>query len=207
MEQIFVAFASEPSLEAIRAAIRRGLEALGISLPTGRRIFLQPACPWAHPRFAPHAFTPVALLEALRSLFIDCSIIVGAGSLPGFPARYAMQQAGYGDWARRHRIPLIPLDEVFDGQASRWPDLLRGIDLWIALPRLTGSGFLGFAGAARHHMFLLNPTEHLHAYPRLPEVILQTLQEHPPHLIILDATQVLHRGGSWQASPLRSRSW
>jgi uncharacterized protein (DUF362 family) len=202
MERIFMACVPEPSSEAFRAAIRRGLEALGIYLPAGRRVFLQPACPWAHPRFAPHAFTPVALLEALRSLFIDCSIVVGAGSLPGFPARYAMQQAGYGAWARRHRIPLIPLDEVFDGQASRWPDPLRGIDLWIALPRLTGSGFLGFAGSARHHMFLLNPIEHLHAYPRLPEVIIQTLQEHPPHLIILDATQVLHRGGELAGEPL-----
>ncbi|MBO9361476.1 MAG: DUF362 domain-containing protein [Thermoflexus sp.] len=154
------------------------------------------------PASPPHAFTPVALLEAVRSLLADGSVVVGTGSLPGFPARYAMQQAGYEGWARRHHIPLIPLDEVFAGKAPCWPDLLQDIDLLIALPRLTGSGFLGFAGATRHHMFLLNPAAHLRAYPRLPEAILQILQDHPPHLIILDATQVLHRGGELAGKPL-----
>jgi hypothetical protein len=53
MEQIFVTYVPKSSSEALGAAIRRGLEALGIALPNGRRVLLQPACPWAHPRFAP----------------------------------------------------------------------------------------------------------------------------------------------------------
>lgn len=205
MDRIFVAqvFASSP--EDLRNAIRRGMEALGISFPTHRRILIQPACPWAHPRFAPHAFTPLALLEAVRSLFSGNSLIVGASSLPGFPSRYTMKQAGYWAWARRHRIPMWPLDEM-PGQGSgseiRMPQVVHEADVLIALPRLTGSGFLGFAGAARHHMFLLSPFDHLGAYPRLPEVLIDSLTVRPPDLIILDATQVLHRGGELAGEPV-----
>lgn len=205
MERIFVAHVSASSPEDLRNAILRGMKALGIPLPTQRRILVQPACPWAHPRFAPHAFTPLALLEAVRVLFSDNSLIIGASSLPGFPSRYAMKQAGYWAWARRYRIPMWPLDETPDHQPGarlQVPHTVREAEWLIALPRLTGSGFLGFAGAARHHMFLFSPSDHLQAYPRLPEAMVDGLAVRPPDLIILDATQVLHRGGELAGEPL-----
>ncbi len=91
MDRIFIARVSALSPEELRGAIQRGMKALGIALPTHRRILIQPACPWAHPRFAPHAFTPLVLLEAVRSLFSGNSLIIGASSLPGFPSRYTMR--------------------------------------------------------------------------------------------------------------------
>ena len=205
MDRIFVARVSALSPEELRSAIQRGMKALGIALPTHRRILIQPACPWAHPRFAPHAFTPLALLEAVRVLFSGNSLIVGASSLPGFPSRYTLKRAGYSAWARRHGIPLWPLDEMPgppSGSEMRASQIVREADGVIALPRLTGSGFLGFAGAARHHMFLLSPSDHLQAYPRLPEALIDSLTVRPPDLIILDATQVLHRGGELAGDPL-----
>ncbi len=205
MDRIFIAHVPNPSPESFQATIWRGLKALDVSIPKGRRVFLQPACPWAHPRFAPHAFTPLALLEAIRAVLADTSLTLGGSSLPGFPTRYAFKQAGYISWARRHRIPWVPLD-VYPTQPSG-DDLplaapIREADLLIALPRLTGSGFLGFAGAARHHMFLLPPYEHLRAYPLLPEAIVNGIRIRPPDLIVLDATVVLHRGGELSGEPL-----
>ncbi len=205
MARIFVAHVSASSPEELRNAIQRGLKTLGISLPVDRRVLIQPACPWAHPRFAPHAFTPIALLEAVRSLLANNSLIISAGSLPGFPSRYAMRQAGYLAWARHHRIQAWPLDEI-SVQTPKGglgvPDVVHEADMLVALPRLTGSGFLGFAGAARHHMFLLSPSDHLQAYPHLPEAIVDSLTIHPPDLILLDATQVLHRGGELAGEPI-----
>jgi len=205
MDRVFVAQVSTSSPEDLRNAIQRGMRALELSLPTHRRILIQPACPWAHPRFAPHVFTPLPLLEAVRALFSGNSLIVGAGSLPGFPSRYTMKQAGYWAWARHHRIPMWPLDEAPSQRSEsgiRMPQVVHETDMLIALPRLTGSGFLGFAGAARHHMFLLSPSDHLQAYPRLPEVLIDSLRIRPPDLIILDATQVLHRGGELAGEPV-----
>lgn len=86
MERIFVAYVPASSPEDVKHAIHRGIQALGIPVPARRRILIQPACPWAHPRFAPHAFTPLALLEAVRVLFSDNVLVIGASSLPGsFP--------------------------------------------------------------------------------------------------------------------------
>jgi len=205
MERIFIAHVPEPSPEALEDAIRRGVKALGIALPAHRRVLVQPACPWAHPRFAPHAFTSPSLLEAVRRVFTDNALVVGAGSLPGFPARYSLKQAGYSAWARRHGIPIWPLDEMpgrRSGAEPPVPDAVREADMVVALPRLTGSGFLGFAGAARHHMFLLAPSDHLQAYPRLPEALVDSLTVRPPDLIILDALRVLHRGGELAGEPI-----
>ncbi|MCS7350779.1 DUF362 domain-containing protein [Thermoflexus sp.] len=205
MERIFVAYVPASSPEDVKHAIHRGIQALGIPVPARRRILIQPACPWAHPRFAPHAFTPLALLEAVRVLFSDNVLVIGASSLPGFPSRYALKQAGYWAWARRHRVPLWPLDErpaQRSGEEALVPQGVREADGLIALPRLTGSGFLGFAGAARHHLFLLSPSSHLQAYPRLPEALIDALTVRPPDLIVLDATQVLHRGGELAGEPI-----
>ncbi|WP_376791025.1 DUF362 domain-containing protein [Thermoflexus sp.] len=205
MERIFIAHVPAASAETLRNAIQRGIEALGLTVPRHRRIFVQPHCPWAHPRFAPHAFTPPSLLESLRVLFFDNSLELGTSSLPGFPSRYAMKRAGYFRWARSHGLALWPLDEALGRRSAEGlqvPDVVRQADMLIALPRLTGSGFLGFAGAARHHMFLFSPSDHLQAYPRLPEALVDGLTVRPPDLILLDATQVLHRGGELAGEPV-----
>ena len=205
MYSVFVAHLPAPTTEALKDGLRRGLAALGRSLPQGRRIFVQPACPWAHPRFAPYAFTSLQFMDAIYDVFQGNTLQFGTNALPGFPARYGFQQAGYARWARRRKTALLPLDEVTyipDADGIRWPHPVVESDLLIALPKLSGSGFLGLAGAMRHHMFLLSPQDHLSAYPDLPEKMLRWSTVRPPDLIVMDAVHVTHRGGEVSGEPL-----
>ena len=57
MEQVHVVECATYDPRAIETGIRAAAKALQVAFPEGQMALIHPACPWAHPRFAPHAFT------------------------------------------------------------------------------------------------------------------------------------------------------
>ncbi len=206
MEQVYLVNCDQYDPQAIAAGIRTASRALGVALPKDQAVFLHPGCPWAHPRFAPHAFTHPAVVEGAALTLSGNTFTIATNSLPGFPTRYSYREAGYIELARRLKAGLVGVDEVpteivrlgadaaVDKEAAL-PRLALKTAFTIALPKLTGSTFIPFAAAIRHHQSLLQDRAQVQGHHRLSAKMVDLLAAALPDLIVVDAILATHQGG------------
>ncbi len=213
MEHIYIADCPRYDSRAIETIIRTAAKAFGVVLPQDRQVLLHPACPWAHPRFAPHAFTDAAVVQGAALALAGNSLTIATNSLPGFPTRYSYRHARYGELARRLPAKLVALDEastqtvklppgsVVDTQVAL-PRLALKSGFTAALPKLTGSTYVSFAGAIRHHQSLLQDDAQLRSHHRLHTKMVDLIGAAPPDLIVVDAISATHKGGELSGLPV-----
>lgn len=197
----------------ITDGIRRACETLGVPLPSRGRVFLHPACPWAHPQYAPACFTHPEVLRGMAHALTGVSLTLGTNSLPLFPTRYSYRKAGYTTLARQLGARLVSLDqedhETADANRAaeghsplRLPTILKTADFSVTLPKLRGSCYVGLAASLRHLHSLLPPTDQLSEHHRLPEITLELVPLVSFHLIVVDAIQASNRGGEVAGEPI-----
>ena len=213
MERVYIADCSRYDAQVVEAGIRAASEALGVVLPQGQPVLLHPACPWAHPRFAPLAFTNPAVIEGAALALTGNTLTIATNSLPGFPTRYSYRKAGYVDLAHRLGAKLVAVDEastqtvqlraesVVDKEAAL-PEIALKAGFTVALPKLTGSTFVSFAGAIRHHQSLLQDDAQIRGHHRLHAKMVDLLEAAPPDLIVVDAITATHKGGELSGQPI-----
>lgn len=206
MEQVYIVDCAEYNSETIAAGIRAAATALGVPWPQEQEVLLHPACPWAHPRFAPHAHTHPAVLSGAAAALTGNPLTIATNSLPGFPTRYSYRQAGYVKLSQQLGAQLVALDEAatqvvqlredagVDKKVALPKPALQA-DFTVALPKLTGSPFVSFAGAIRHHQSLLQDDAQAAGHQRLHTKMVDLLAAAPPDLIVVDAIAALHQGG------------
>jgi uncharacterized protein (DUF362 family) len=213
MERVYLVRCNQYDPPTIAAGIRSAANGLGVALPQGQPALLHPACPWAHPRFAPHAFTHPAVIEGVALALSANPLTIATNSIPDFPTRYSYRQAGYVQLAQRLHAKLVALDEaatrtvalrpdsVVDKEAAL-PKVILEAAFTVALPKLTGSTFIPFAGAIRHHQSLLQQQAQTQGHHRLPDKMVDLLAATPPKLIVVDAIQAAHDGGELSGKPV-----
>lgn len=216
MERVFLVDCSRYDPRAMERGIRTAAEALGIHFPRGQEVLIHPDCPWAHPRFAPNAFTHPALIEAAASVLTGNDLTVATNSLPGFPTRYSYRKAGYVELSQRLRARLVAIDEVstetvqlrensvVDKQAAL-PEIALRATFTVAMPKLTGSTFVSLAGAIRHHQSLLQDDAQVQGHHRLHTKMVDLLSAALPDLIVVDAVVATHKGGELSGLPVELR--
>ncbi len=213
MERVYLVQCDRYNPQVIADGIVAAAQALEISLPHNQSVWLHPSCPWAHPQFAPHAFTSPAVLEGVMLALPGNTFTIATSSLNGFPTRYSYQKAGYVNLARRTSARLLALEELPTSQVSTSPDAVvdKKVSLpkWIqtglftvALPKLTGSTFLPYAGALRHHLSLFSWPTQIQNHHRLPTKLVDLLHIAPPNLIVVDAIHATHEGGELSGRPV-----
>jgi uncharacterized protein (DUF362 family) len=213
VEQVYIVDCAQYDPQAIETGIRTAAEALGVILPRDQTVLIHPACPWAHPRFAPNAFTSPGVIEGTALALAGNTLTIATNSLPGFPTRYSYRKAGYVDLAHRLGARLVAVDEtptqivqlseesVVDKQAAL-PGIALKADFTVALPKLTGSTFVSFACAIRHHQSLLQDDAQVQGHHRLHAKMVDLLQAALPDLIVVDAITATHRGGELSGQPV-----
>jgi len=213
MEKVYIADCSRYDAQVVEVGIRAASAALGVALPQDQPVLLHPACPWAHPRFAPHAFTPPAVIEGAALALSGNALTIATNSLAGFPTRYSYRKAGYTELAQQLGARLVAVDEeptetvqlradtVVDKQAAL-PRLARKAAFTLALPKLTGSTFVSFAGAIRHRQSLLQDQAQVQGHHRLHTKMVDLLAAAPPDLIVVDAITAAQKGGELSGQPV-----
>ena len=206
MDQVYIVDCAQYDPRTIETGIRTAAEALGVTLPHDQTVLIHPACPWAHPRFAPNAFTHPDVIEGTALALAGNTLTVATNSLPGFPTCYSYRKAGYVNLTHRLGAKLVAIDEtstqtvqlrenaVVDKEAAL-PKIALQADFRVALPKLTGSTFVSFAGAIRHHQSLLQDDAQIREHNRLHTKMVDLLEAAPPDLIIVDAITATHKGG------------
>lgn len=212
MDQVYLVACETYDAERIQAGVKAAAQALGVALPERGEALLHATCPWAHPRYAPAAHTTPAVIEGVGRALAGTTLALGGNSVPDFPTRYSFRHAGYEALARRLGARLLPFDEAPTRSVTvTSPGVLSGSIVvpaatrdafTVALPRLTGSTYLPFAGAMRHLHSLLPKAGQLEQHHRLPEKLIDLLPATTPNLIVVDAIQALHRGGELSGEPV-----
>lgn len=213
MDKVYIVDCAQYDPRTIETGIRIAAEALGVALPQDQKVLMHPACPWAHPRFAPHAFTHPDVIEGAALALAGNTLTIATNSLPGFPTRYSYRKAGYVDLAHRLGAKLVAIDEtptqtvqlseesVVDKEAVL-PRIALRATFTVALPKLTGSTFVSFAGAIRHHQSLLQDHAQIREHHRLHTKMVDLLGAALPGLIVVDAITATHKGGELSGQPV-----
>jgi uncharacterized protein (DUF362 family) len=210
MTSVYLASCERYDADLIAGHVRAASAALGVSLPTNGTTLVHASLPWAHPRYAPDAHTHPAVIEGIvRSL--AGGVTVGAQSLPGFPTRYSFAKAGYDKLARRIGTRLVAFDEGefrpvssprSQGSTIPLPGLRLDAPFTVAAPRISGSGYLPFAGALRQLYSLLPADVQLAEQHHMSDLIAVLAAVAAPSLIVVDAVQPLHQGGELSGEPV-----
>jgi uncharacterized protein (DUF362 family) len=211
MEKVYLLDVPQYEPGKIAAAVKKAATELNVSWEQKSAVLLAD-CPWAHPKYAPHAHTNPQFVEGVAEAFKEAKITLAANSLTGFPTRYSFRHAGYGPVASRLKAQLVPLDEVATqtvalqngkvSQEAKLPSMWMEAGLRVAMPKLRQSTLVPFAGALRLFPALLPQKDQLAENHRLPEKMVDLLSAVPVDLIVVDAIQVLHKGGELSGLPL-----
>ncbi len=190
------------------ALIAQGLKKASMELNIGleqKSAVLLADCPWAHPKYAPFSYTHPGLIEGVAQALEPAAITIAANSLPGIPTRYSLNYAGYGTLVSHLKGKLIPLDEAVNRKVSiesgkvisqvKLPAVWLNASFRVAMPKLRQSTLVPFAGVLRQMQTLLAQNDQLKECHRLPEKMVDLIASTPLDLIVVDAIQVLHRGG------------
>ena len=204
---VYVASCDRYDPESIAGHVRKAADALGVTLPGSGSVLLHPSCPLAHPRFAPDAVTNPAVVEGAARSVSGASLTLATASLPGFPTRYSLGRAGYDRLAGRLRATKAAFDEgpyvpVPSAPALALPRSWVDASFRIALPRLTGSAYLPFAGALRQLFGLLPAGTQSAEHHRMVETIGSLVLAARPDLVVVDAITATHRGGEPSGWPV-----
>ncbi len=211
MEKVYIINAQNYDPQEIAGAVSKAAETLNVSLKK-ESVVLLADCPWAHAKYAPHAHTHPQFVNGVASAFKNANLKIVANSLTGFPTGYSFRFAEYGPIASQLKAQLIPLEEaatqklaIKNGKVisnAKLPSLWMNAGLRVAMPKLRQSTLVPFAGALRQLQTLLPQGEQLNESHRLPEKMIDLLSAAPLDLIVVDAIQVLHKGGELSGLPL-----
>jgi uncharacterized protein (DUF362 family) len=211
VEKIYLLNIEKYNPEHISTGLHMAARALGVSLEQKSAVLLAD-CPWAHPKYAPHAHTNPQFIEGVADALKPATLTIAANSLPGFPTRYSFKHTGYASLSSRLNTRLLPLDEaatrgvtIKDGkttQNAKLPVAWLDASFRVLMPKLRQSTLVPFAGALRQLQALLPQNEQLNESHRLPEKMIDLLSAAPVDLIVVDAIQVLHKGGEVSGQPL-----
>ena len=211
MEKVYLLAVPQYDPTQIAQAVKQAAAELGVKWE-GKSAVLLADCPWAHPKYAPHAHTHPEFVKGVAQAFPKAALTIAANSLPGYPTRYSFRNTGYAPVASQLSAQLIPLDEaatrkvaVPNGKvmtAARLPSVWLNAGLRVAMPKLRQSTLVPFAGVMRQFQSLLPQPDQLADSHRLPEKMADLLPAVPVDLIAVDAIQVLHRGGEVSGVPL-----
>ena len=81
MEQVYIVDCAQYDPRLIETGIRSAAKAHGITLPQDQQVLIHPDCPWAHPRFAPHAFTHPGVIEGTAAALAGNALTIAANAL------------------------------------------------------------------------------------------------------------------------------
>jgi uncharacterized protein (DUF362 family) len=210
MSSVYLASCDRYDAAEIARHVGIAANALGVVLPRDGGLLLQPSLPWTHPRYAPDAHTHPAVLEGVARACEGATVSIGARSLAGFPTRYSFGRAGYDKLARGIGARLIAFEEddhretPLPGTGDRFPLPASRLDasFSVAIPRLSGSTYLPFAGALRLGYNLLPADLQLAEQHRMRELVGKVATAAASSLIVVDAIQALHRGGELSGEPV-----
>jgi uncharacterized protein (DUF362 family) len=204
MEKVYILNIPKYDPALITQGLKKAAAELNVSLKHKSAILLAD-CPWAHPKYAPDAHTHVSLIQGVAQALEPADITIAANSLTDIPTRYSFRHAGYDGLASHLKAKLIPLDEaatrkvvVENGKvltSGKMPAAWLNSAFRVAMPKLRQSTLVPFAGVLRQMQTLLTQREQLKDCHRLPEKMADLVSAVPLDLIVVDAIQVLHKGG------------
>ena len=211
MERVYLAECRSYDAAEAKEGIRDALDALGVRLPHGKMVFVKPNCVWAHPKYAPAAFTNPQIVKAVVGLLADNEIVVGENSLAGIPTRYSYRKAGYNKLAKEESFKLIAIDEAPTTRVKlergavhsdvALPNYFLQSSFFVSLPKLKTSTYVPFTAALKLNLGLLQDGEMVWKHHRLAEKVVDLLEVANPDLIIVDAIEVGDGGGSLTCFP------
>ncbi len=191
--KVYLAICEWHNAVEITRVLARAEDALGLSVSRSASVFIQPDCPWAHPRFAPAASTPAPMLAGIAKWLHGASLSVGACSLPGFPTRYTYKQLGYPALAKQYGFRLLAIDETrahpATGSEKALPSAYLRAATRITLAKMRPSAYLSFAGAMKGLLGLLQPADQAAAHQSLPERLADLALAARPTLVIGEAIE------------------
>jgi uncharacterized protein (DUF362 family) len=204
MEKVYLLNVPKYDPAQIAHGLKKAASELNVSLQRKSAVLLAD-CPWAHPKYAPNSHTHPGLIQGVAEALEPAAITIAANSLPGIPTRYSLKYAGYGTLAAHIKGRLRPLDEAADRKveikggkvmtSARLPAVWLNADFRVAVPKLRQSTLVPFAGVLRQMQTLLTQNVQLKECHRLPEKMVDMIASTPLDLIVVDAIQVLHKGG------------
>ncbi len=211
MERVYLAECRSYDAAEAEECIRDALDALGVQLPHGKTVFVKPNCVWAHPKYAPAAFTNPQIVKAIVRLLADNEIVIAENSMAGIPTRYSYRKAGYHKLAKEEGFKLIAIDEAPTMRVRlergtvhsdiALPDHFLQSSFFVSLPKLKTSTYLPFTGALKLNLGLLQDGEMVWEHHRLAEKLVDLLEVASPDLVIVDAIEVGEGGGSLTCLP------
>lgn len=204
MERVYLLNIPKYDPAQIEQALRKAAAELNVSLKQPTAVLLAD-CPWAHPKYAPNAHTQPEFIQGVAKALEPAAITIVANSLTDIPTRYSFRHAGYGALASHLNGRLIALDEaggrkviVGGGKVlsmAKLPTVWLSAPFRVAMPKLRQSTLVPFAGVLRQLQTLLPQKAQLRDSHRLPEKMVDLIGAAPVDLIVVDAIQVLHKGG------------
>jgi uncharacterized protein (DUF362 family) len=204
MEKVYLLDIPKYEPARIAAGLKKAAAELKVPLEQKSAILLAD-CPWANPKYAPDAHTHPGLIEGVAQALAPATLRLAVNSLPDIPARYSCKYAGYGRLSSGLKIGLAPLNEaahkkitVENGKvltAAKLPGVWLNAPFRVAMPKLRQSTLVPFAGVLRQMQTLLTQAEQTKDCHRLPERMADLIACTPLDLIVVDAIQVLHKGG------------
>lgn len=211
MERVYLAECRSYDAAEAEEGIRDAIDALGVQLPHGKTVFVKPNCVWAHPKYAPAAFTNPQIIKAIVRLLADNEIVVGENSLAGIPTSYSYRKAGYHKLAKEEGFKLIAIDEAPTTRVKlkqgavhsdvALPNHFLQSSFFVSLPKLKTSTYVPFTAALKLNLGLLQDGEMVWKHHRLAEKVVDLLEVANPDLIIVDAIEVGEGGGSLTCLP------
>jgi uncharacterized protein (DUF362 family) len=200
VEQVYLAECSTYEVDKIAEALRKAVGALGVDIPKGEAVFLKPNCEWAHPKYAPSAYTHPQVLRAACQLLDGNSLTIGENSITGFPTRFSFRKADYNRLAKECRAELLAIDEAVTTTVDlsratvhrrvELPSRFLQSRFFVAIPKLKPSVYTPFSGALQLDLGLLQKGVMVLQHERLPEKIVDLLEVASPQLVIVDAIEV-----------------
>lgn len=202
--------------EAIRAAIREGIKAVGVK-PKGR-VTTKINCVIAHKRSSPHSFTRVEVLRAMGLALHDTGeiedpIVITERSGTRIPTKTQFRRAGYYKHLSKKLFRLETLEkaelttvELKRSKLHETITIAKSMvdnDLLIFATKFKYNILVGgITGALKLNVGILDDTERMmfHDY-RLDKKIVDLVEVGNPQLIIVDAITAGHGGSQLTSKP------
>jgi uncharacterized protein (DUF362 family) len=200
--------------DEVRAAVARGLDALGIDLSGVRTAFIKPNLVIAaRPKSAviTHPVVVEALVLELRDRGVS-SIAVGDGPGVGLNVENVFKVSGYDRLCERLGVQLVNLN-VAERRTFRWkygelgvPVVALDADLYVNVPKLKTHGYTTVTLSIKNHKGLLSePDKKRDHQLGLHDPLAQHAAIRPPDLVVLDGITGVEGDGPLHGKVVRSR--
>jgi len=207
MEKVVIRRCETYDKDLIRSLIREGMEELGFK-PAGKTL-IKPNIVYAHRRYATHAYSHPALVEAmveeLKSEPSVKKVTIGERTAVTIPTRFVFAEAGYLKLAKRQGIDCVGFEEdrkveVRLEKATLHPVLhlaktLVEADTKVYVPKLKVHASSKMTCTLKLNIGILDQKERLCKHDwRLEEKIADLLEPGYPDFICVDGVEVGQQG-------------